>query len=536
MATSQARKNRRRRKAGAAVAVGATAALMAGTMTAPPAHADIFPLSIGSIGDALPPGAIAACDAGDAEVSNGLLDSSADCTGASPWLFSSVADAILGIVAPDIAGLVSVGGLNGALATSGAEIDLGNLFAANLTLPGKATIGGSGYSTAITLLGGESTAKADYLLAGAVAVAAAGGIANAESLFGVSVASAIGRPATQILGLGSPRVENSANAKSLPFGIAIANSSLTLGEAAAGLVSNVHQYRASTVALGGITAAYRSLDGSSGAVCTAAYGEARVHEQTLDDSGAVESSKRTHSCTSVLFIFQKQQNEDQHGGYVVYAIKNPLDIGLVSPFGDNIADLVSEVGGGILDLGPLNDVLAGKFVPEFKSDLIRVVMTDSGPQVETDLFEWISGIINSISSSTSTQALVANPTAMSLSLDEQTTQPVIDDEAGGGDVLNKAAAPGEGVTETHPMIVNDAPPPSVTPDVVRPNDPPEIVVPEPDPTPPVTVTGGDTDTDTDTTPKADATPSTDAAPTTDTTTTMDTTTSTGTGTGAGSGE
>lgn len=459
---------------------------------------------------------------------SGLLDSSADCTGASPWLFSSVADAILGFVAPDIAGLVSVGGLNGALATSGPEVDLHNL---SVLIPGTATISGSGYTTAITLLGGQSTAKADYLFAGA------GGIANAESLFGVSVATAIGRPATQeLLGIGSPRVQNSANAKSLPLGIAIANSSLTLGEVASGLVSNVNQYRASTVALGGITAAYRSLDGSSGAVCTAAYGEARVHEQTLDDSGAVESSKRTHSCTSVLFIFQKQQNVDQHGGYVVYAIKNPLDIGLVSPFGDNIADLVSEVGGGILDLGPLNDVLAGKFVPEFKSDLIRVVMTDSGPQVETDLFEWISGIINSISSSTSTQALVANPTAMSLSLDEQTTQPVIDDEAGGGDVLNKAAAPGEGVTETHPMIVNDAPPPSVTPDVVRPNDPPEIVVPEPDPTPPVTVTGGDTDTDTDTTPKADATPSTDAAPTTDTTTTMDTTTSTGTGTGAGSGE
>lgn len=399
MATSQTRRNRhRRRKAGAAVAVGASAALLAGTLTAPPAQAALLPLSIGSIGEALP-GLVAACDAGDPEVSEGLLGSTADCTNASPWLLTTIADALFGVVAPDLAGLISIGGLNGALATSGLEVDLGLLGPSNVVIPGTAVISGSGYTTAITILGGEAKANADYILAGAVAVAATGGIANADALFGVGVASAIGRPATQIdlvvVDIGAPRVENSASARALPLGIAIANSSVTLGEVVTGAITNVPQWRASTVALGGITAAYRAVDGSQGAVCTAAYGEARVHKQTLDDDGNVTDSQRTNSCTSVLFIFQKQQNVGKHGGFEVYAIKNPFDIGLVSPYGDDIADLISGISGGIVDLGPLNDVLAGKFVPEFQSDIIRIVMDPAGPKVETDLFDWLGGLSTS---------------------------------------------------------------------------------------------------------------------------------------------
>lgn len=402
MTTSQTRRNCRRRTASAAVAVGASAALLAGTtLTAPPAQADLFPLSIGSIGDVLPVG-VASCDAGDPEIDTDLLNTAtADCTQSSPWLLTALADAVLGIVAPDIAGLVSIGGLNGALATPGPEGNV-SLFPPNLSvyIPGSAAVSGTGYTTAVTVLGGQSSARADYILAAAVAVAATGGIATADALFGVSVATAVGRPATQASllpawDIGSPRVENSATARSLPFGIAIANSSLTVDEVVGGLFANAPQHRASTVALGGITSAYRAVDGSQGAVCTALYGEARVHKQTLDDDGDVVSSQRTNSCTSVLFIFQKQQNVGEHGAFEVYAIKNPFDIGLVSPFGDDIAAFISDVTEGIINLGPLNDVLAGKFVPEFQSDVIRIVMDPAGPRIETDLPTWLESLFGS---------------------------------------------------------------------------------------------------------------------------------------------
>lgn len=441
MATSLNRKNRRRRrKAAGLVAVGASAALMGGLLAPPaPADAALLPLSLGSIGAVLPVG-VASCDAGDSEVQKDLLNlAAADCTQASPWLLTSIADALLGVVAPDIAGLISIGGLNGALATAGPEGDV-SLWPPSLSayIPGSATISGSGYTTAITMLGGESTARADYILAAAVAVAATGGIASADSLFGVSIASAIGRPATQAgigpWALGSPRVENSAKAKSLPAGIAIANSSLTVGELFSGLLQNVPQHRTSAVALGGVAAAYRSFDGSQGAVCTALYGEARVRKETLNNAGDVTSSQRTNSCTSVLFIFQKQQNVDQHDGFVVYAIKNPLDIGLVSPFGDNIADLFSEIGGSLFDLGPLNDVLAGKFVPEFQSDIVRIVMTDDGPKLDSDLPEWIGGLFgglfgatgaagNALFSGASSGANAGTAAFQSLDFDDDASEP-----------------------------------------------------------------------------------------------------------------
>ena len=476
MTTSQTRRNRRRRKAAAAaVAVGASAALLAGTtLTAPPAQADLLPLSIGSIGELLPD-VIAACDAGDPEVSNGLLGSSADCTNATPWLLTPVADAILGLVAPELAQLISIGGLNGALATSGLELDL-SWGGVDVVIPGTAVIAGSGYTTAITLLGGQSTAKADYVLAAAIAVAAAGGIANADALFGVSVASAVGRPATQIElwplpSVGSPRVENSANARSLPLGIAIANSSITLSELATGTVANVPQHRASTVALGGITSAYRAVDGSQGAVCTALYGEARVHKQTLDDDGNVVSSQRTNSCTSVLFIFQKQQNVGEHGGFEVYAIKNPFDVGLVSPFGDDIAGFLSDVTGEAFELGALNDLLAGRFVPEFQSDIIRVVMTDDGPKLETDLPEWLESLFGQ----TQTNSLL--PLAAAATDDTAPTVLSVADKAGEAeeaqaDVTSKSTA--ESVTDAGIVVNDPAPlPPVETPELA---DPPAMEV------------------------------------------------------------
>lgn len=457
----------RRRKASALVAIGATAALVAGTaIPAAPANAalDLFPLSIGTLGELPVPG-VAACDAGDNEVDVDLLTpATADCTGASPWLLTQLADGAVGLFAPDLAKLFTFGGMNGALATPGVELDLsidplnpigGLLNDSNVLLPGKSTIKGSGYNTAVTVLGGEATAKSDYILAGAVAVAAAGGIADANSLFGMSLATAIGRPATQItlegldlpgealdtpdIALGSPRVKNGASAKALPFGIAIANSSLTPAEllpfdlsdtdlSLGGVqdilengLPNVKQYQANSVALGGVAAAYRSFDGSKGAVCSALYGEARVHEQTLDDDGNVSSSKRTNSCTSVLFIFQKQQNTEKYGeGVTVYAIKNPFDVGLVSPYGDNLADFVSDATGSIVNLGPLNDILAGKFVPEYQSDIIRLEVGPNGAmKVDTDLFKWLGELFGSLGGATNTNALrTVSPTVAAFSLND----------------------------------------------------------------------------------------------------------------------
>ncbi|GAA3954162.1 hypothetical protein [Gordonia caeni] len=438
MATSVTRRNRhRRRKAGALVATGAAAALLAGSLTAPPANAALFPLSLGSIGELpLANVAIATCDAGDPEVDEALLDSAiADCTNSSPWLLTPVADFVLGLVAPDIAELISVGGLNGALATWGPEAGL-NVFNPSLGIPGNSTISGNGYSTAITLLGGEATANANYILAGAIALAATGGIANADSLFGVAVASAIGRPATEIglgpiIEIGSERVENSAKARALPFGIAIANSSLTPAELIAGLGVQVPEYRASSVALGGIAAAYRAIDGSKGAVCTAVYAEARVSED----------GERLESCTGVLFIFQKQQtSEGPNAGFVTYAIKNPFDPGLISPYGDGLASLISTITSGAADLGPVNDLLAGKFVPMFKSDIIRIVMTDDGPKFETDLPQWIEGLLDS----NSTSGILATGASEAQTL--------------GADAPDAVAASVEESVEAAPLQVNDPAP------------------------------------------------------------------------------
>lgn len=458
MTTSLNRKARRRRKATGLVAVGASAALMGGVL-APAAPADAAPLSIG---DFQIKGLTTACDAGDATVStsgkgNGVRTS--DCTKASPWLLSQIGDGIMGLVLPDLAKVITLGGMNGALATSGLELEGDPRFwnpnnKTNVQIPGTATISGSGYTTAITLLGGESTAKADYVMAGAIALAATGGIANADALFGVSVATAVGRPAllyhSLLFGdIGAPRIENSATAKSLPMGFAVANSMLTIGEMVDPLYKEngkyyVNRYRTSAVALGGVAAAYHSVDGSQGAVCTAVYAEARVHADKVGQDSKVAGSQRTNSCTGVLFIFQKQQNVDKHGGFVVYAIKNPFDVDMVSPFGDNVADFLVELQKAINNVGTgmglptipvaVMELAAGKFVPEFQSDVVRIVMTDGGPKLESDLLDWLGGVFGSNGAATTalysgagTEARSAAGTFDTLRFDEGASSTPSDD-------------------------------------------------------------------------------------------------------------
>ena len=169
MATSLTRRNRRRRKAGTLVAVGAATALLAGGL-APAAPAQAF-----SLAD-IPGG----CVAGGPNVSLPFGAGTATCEDASPAILAQIGDGLLGIFLPDLP--ISLGGLNGALGLGFPGI-----------APGHATIEGTGFNTAIAV-GGNATAKSDYYLAGAVALAL-GGEAHAESLFGLSVAaSTIGKP------------------------------------------------------------------------------------------------------------------------------------------------------------------------------------------------------------------------------------------------------------------------------------------------------------------------------------------------------
>ncbi|MFZ2510554.1 MAG: hypothetical protein WAW85_05620 [Gordonia sp. (in: high G+C Gram-positive bacteria)] len=331
MATSLTRRNRRRRKAGTLVAVGAATALLAGGL-APAAPAQAF-----SLAD-IPGG----CVAGGPNVSLPFGAGTATCEDASPAILAQIGDGLLGIFLPDLP--ISLGGLNGALGLGFPGI-----------APGHATIEGTGFNTAIAV-GGNATAKSDYYLAGAVALAL-GGEAHAESLFGLSVAaSTIGK----------------ANANALPLGIALANSS--------GLLNRT----ASATALGGVSAALSTIDFSEQAVCTAVYAQASVSSS---------NGSNVDSCTSVLFVFQQNQNGS---GPVWYAIKNPLDIQLVSPLGDGLAGALSGMIGLLMPNAPddLADILAGRIIPKFGSDIVRVSFDGGTPKIETDLLDWLGGLVN----------------------------------------------------------------------------------------------------------------------------------------------
>ncbi|MCK0439334.1 hypothetical protein MUG78_07645 [Gordonia alkaliphila] len=364
MATSLNRKNRRRKKAAGLVAVGASATLLAGGLM--PAQANAF-----GLGD-LP--FVAQCGPGGYEKDGFEFDpiiapkvkltGTADCRDAQPSILATIGDALIGVVMPGMPLKLST--FNTAIATPGLGEE--GTFIPGISvlwpIPGVATIKGTGYNTAIVVLGGEATASSDYYMAGAVAIAAMGGVANADALFGGALATAISVPLI---------TKNSATAKALPMGFAIANSAHLLKGA-----------DVSATALGGIASASSAIDGSQDAVCTAVYAQASVTDS--------KNGKNIESCTSVLFIFQQYQEGD---GPVWYAIKNPLDVNQVSPFGDNIADLLAKVGklvtGGALP-DPIVEAMAGKFVPELKGSIVRVSFQDGMAVFATDLPQFFQGI------------------------------------------------------------------------------------------------------------------------------------------------
>lgn len=341
MATSLHRRNRRRRKAGALVATGAAAALLAGGLT-PPAPAQAF-----SFGNA-PMG----CVAGHPEVKEIPGLGAADCTEASPAILAKLGDGILGLFMPDLA--VSLSGFNGALGVP-----------LSPRMPGSATIKGTGFNTAIGA-SGKATAQSDHHLAAAIAVALSGGVANAESLFGLALA---------VSGGGADAILNppEAKAKALPFGIAVANS------------SNLLESRTvSATALGGVGAGLAASDFPEQAVCTALYAEASVK---------TSSGGNVDSCTSVLFIFQKSKSGD---GADVYAIKNPFDIALLAPLGDAFAESLATVLDRPGMPEGIADMLSGKIIPKFDSDIIRISFENGMPKLGTDLPEWIGGLFESL--------------------------------------------------------------------------------------------------------------------------------------------
>ncbi|WP_345314021.1 hypothetical protein [Gordonia alkaliphila] len=368
-------------------ATSASAALLMGGITAPPANAVI---DIGLPG-------VVSCDPGKSESSDPLLgpESKADCTDAQTSVIATIGDAILGVVLPDFP--LGLSSLNGAIA-----VPVQDPLGAVTLVPAFATISGTGYNTALAILGGNATASSDYFASGAIAIAALDGTANADALFGGALA------------LG---VAGTATAQALPLGIAIANAMPIIGGGSA-----------DATALGGIATATTTIFGDRDVVCTALYGTASI---------ADEDGKSQGSCTSVLFIFQ--QNSAGEGEPTWYAIKNPFDVGLMSPFGDNFADLMAGLG-GVLPLPPeLIDLMAGKFVPQFQSDLVRISFDGGSPKVESDLPDFLGGLFGQNDTSATTNASATAPETLSAQVDgapatastvESTPEPVVIDDGG----------------------------------------------------------------------------------------------------------
>lgn len=421
MTTSQTRRNRRRKAASAAVAVGASAALLAATtLTAPPAQAAIVPTI---------PLVSSGCDAGESPAVGGQLGPTADCTQSSPAVVAAVGDWLIGVLGLDVL-----------------PFTLADLNSAGVFVPGSsATIKGNGFATALAggvpvVANGTAVADAQNFLSAAIALAATGGTAKATSnIFGAAAAVSVG--ATFL-------VPAKANANALPGGIAIAINNLTANTADA-------------TALGGVAMATTTLVDAK-AVCTAMYASASV---------ATSSGSNLDSCTSLLFIFQKQQTAGQHDGYEIYAIKNPFALGLVSPVSDTIAGAIASALGAIGVPGGVADVLAGRVVPEFQSDIVRIVMDPAGPRFETDLPDWLESLFGQ----TQTNSLL--PLAAAATDDTAPTVLSVADKAGEAeeaqaDVTSKSTA--ESVTDAGIVVNDPAPlPPVETPELA---DPPAMEV------------------------------------------------------------
>ena len=254
-----------------------------------------------------------------------------------------------------------------------------------------AKISGTGFASALTLLGNADATANDYV-SGALALAFAGDSSTvAEADFGsFATAFAFG---------------GEADARSLPAGIALA---VNIGSNDSKAVAN---------ALGGVTlASYVSglgeaIGTEAKTVCTAVYGSAQI----------TEGGQNVSSCTSVLFLFQQSQQGD---GPVVYAIKNPLDVTLNGLMPDAAADFFATLVKGMGGPAALGDILGLKLVPGFGSDLIRVEMGPDGPKLGSDVGDWLSRLGSNAPSTTEPDTGDTPTTAESAA--DVTPTPVID--------------------------------------------------------------------------------------------------------------
>ncbi|MGB3885348.1 hypothetical protein [Gordonia sp. (in: high G+C Gram-positive bacteria)] len=345
---------------------------------------------------------VVVCQPGDAAATE--FGDTANCRKAAPAIIAKLGDGLLGLILPDAG--INLSDLNSATAISLKPI-LGDFVDA-----GSATITGSGLASAISVAG-TANANAHAIASAAISVGSLGGVADSRAIGGLGLSIATGMSKTSVL--------------ALPAGIAIA---LGMGE------------NASATALGGFASAVGVLDAASGAsdpklssaICTAAYGSAQVSDGVTGENFS--------SCTSVAFIFQKSQQGD---GPVVYAIKNPFSLTFAAPLAplNDLLDTVAALGIAAPFPASVTDILTGKVIPSFTSDLLRVTMTDDGPKLGTDLF-----------GQTQTQQQVPAPADVTPVAESTVLAPEI------------AAAPAPEPTVVEP-VVEPAPEPTVVEPVVE---------------------------------------------------------------------
>ncbi|MCF8608709.1 hypothetical protein L5G28_00820 [Gordonia sp. HY285] len=167
-------------------------------------------------------------------------------------------------------------------------------------------------------------------------------------------------------------------------------------------------------------------------MCTALYGTASV-----SDGG-----DNLSSCTSVLFIFQQSQQGD---GPVVYAVKNPFSLALASPLAEllPVIGMAEQLGLELPFPKAVTDLLGVGFMPTFTDDLIRIVMSDDGPKIETDLF----GAKDAATTATPTALAAKHTSPQAADDDAVAADAVTDDAVTAGDVTAGAPAESEDAIE-----------------------------------------------------------------------------------------
>lgn len=284
------------------------------------------------------------CLAGEDQ--QGVGPGTADCSDSSRSLIALIGDGLLSILPIDLG--LKLGDINGAglLAMSPAT---------------SATITGSGLANAVAALGPSSVANTQTPLSAAISILVGG----RES----EVNSSVGGVGIGMI-MGNNRLGGTINA--LPVSIV----GLGLSDTSASALPSIGSTDGTATGLGGFALGHNDRYRGAKAVCTAVYADVDLVDENGDNIA---------SCTSVLFLFERRQVGN---GPAQYGIKNPLDIGLnrILPTGAMAIMSVLNPPDALLS------ILSLPLIPEFRSDLIRIVMLPTGPQIESDILSWIVNI------------------------------------------------------------------------------------------------------------------------------------------------